>query len=77
MATLAMMMGPVRDGWAVFLTNGREVARFRGLGAGRRALRFLVRARNDQVQDRVRRGCRLPAPACMCPLSRCLPVRWR
>jgi len=44
MATLALMMGPVHDGWAVFLTNGREVARFRGLGARRRALRFLVRA---------------------------------
>jgi hypothetical protein len=44
MTALALMVGPTRDGWAVFLTNGREIVRFRGIGARRRALRYLARA---------------------------------
>jgi hypothetical protein len=39
---LAILLRPVAWGWAVCLTNGRELARFRGPGAHRRALRWLV-----------------------------------
>ena len=39
MTTLALMIGPVHHGWAVYLTDGRELARYRGLGARCRALR--------------------------------------
>lgn len=39
MTALALMIGPTRDGWAVYLTDGRELARFHGLGARCRALR--------------------------------------
>ncbi len=38
---LAITMKQVPGGWAVCLTNGRELARFRGLGARFRALRYL------------------------------------
>jgi hypothetical protein len=44
MTALALMLGPTPDGWAVYLTNGREVRRFRGLSAKRKALRFIRRA---------------------------------
>jgi hypothetical protein len=39
MSTLALMIGPVHHGWAVYLTDGRELTRYRGLGARCRALR--------------------------------------
>ena len=39
MTTLALMIGPINHGWAVYLTDGRELARYRGLGARCRALR--------------------------------------
>jgi hypothetical protein len=39
--TLAIMLNPIRAGWAVCLTDGRELARFRGPGAHFRALRYL------------------------------------
>jgi len=41
MNTLAVMLKPIDHGWAVTLTNGRELARFTGPGARRRALRYL------------------------------------
>ncbi len=41
---LAMTLRPVPCGWAVQLTNGRELARFRGPGALWRAQRYLRRA---------------------------------
>jgi hypothetical protein len=41
---LALMVGPTIDGWAVYLTNGREVIRYRGIWAKRRALRFMREA---------------------------------
>jgi hypothetical protein len=44
MRTLALMIGPTADGWAVYVTDGREVGRYRGLGAKRRALRHVARA---------------------------------
>jgi hypothetical protein len=43
MSALALMLGPTRDGGAVYLSNGREVRRFRGLWARRKPLRFIRR----------------------------------
>ncbi|MEA2213275.1 MAG: hypothetical protein QOF83_3223 [Solirubrobacteraceae bacterium] len=42
MNTLALILTPTHPGWAVSLTDGRELARFRGPGAKRRALRYLA-----------------------------------
>ncbi|MDQ6822605.1 MAG: hypothetical protein M3076_20105 [Actinomycetota bacterium] len=39
--TLAIILTPIVGGWAVCLTDGRELARFRGPGARFRALRYL------------------------------------
>ena len=39
-----MMIRPIRYGWAVQLTDGRELARFLGPGAQWRAMRYLRRA---------------------------------
>jgi hypothetical protein len=45
MNTLALMIRPTPFfGWGVYLTDGRELARFTGLWARRRALRYLARA---------------------------------
>lgn len=38
------MLAPIRHGWAIRLSDGREVARFYGPGARWRATRFLARA---------------------------------
>jgi hypothetical protein len=46
MTALAMMIRPTGDGWGVYLTNGRELARFRGIGSKWRAARFLRRFRS-------------------------------
>jgi hypothetical protein len=42
MIALGVTLTPLRFGWAVTLTDGRELARFTGLGARRRALRYLA-----------------------------------
>jgi hypothetical protein len=39
--TLAISLRPIFAGWAVCLTDGRELARFLGPGARARALRYL------------------------------------
>ncbi|HWE34520.1 MAG TPA: hypothetical protein VG410_13595 [Solirubrobacteraceae bacterium] len=41
MNALALILKPIERGWAVTLTNGRELARFTGFGAKRRAERYL------------------------------------
>lgn len=41
MNALAVTLKPIPYGWAVCLTDGQELARFRGLAARYRALRFL------------------------------------
>jgi len=38
-----MIIRPIRHGWAVQLTDGRELARFLGPGARWRAMRYLRR----------------------------------
>jgi hypothetical protein len=42
MATLAIMLKPIPGGWAVCLTDGHQVAQFRGPRARARALRYLA-----------------------------------
>jgi hypothetical protein len=44
MTALALIIRPTRHGWAVYLTDGRELARFRGPGSKWRALRYLASA---------------------------------
>lgn len=44
MNPLRIMLKPITWGWAVSLTDGRELARFRGPGAYDRALRYLQSA---------------------------------
>jgi hypothetical protein len=44
MNALRMMIRPIRYGWAVQWTDGRELARFIGPGARWRAMRYLRRA---------------------------------
>jgi hypothetical protein len=41
MDAVAVILKPVDRGWAVVLTNGRELARFTGVGARWRAIRFI------------------------------------
>jgi hypothetical protein len=40
-SALAIILKPILGGWAVCLTDGRELVRFRGPGARSRALRYL------------------------------------
>lgn len=40
-SALAIILKPILWGWAVCLTDGRELARFHGLGARGRALRYV------------------------------------
>ena len=42
MNPLAVVLKPVNHGWAVALTDGREVARFTGPTAKHRALRYVA-----------------------------------
>jgi hypothetical protein len=43
MTALALMMRPIDRGWAVYLTNGQELVRYRGFLAKQLALRYLQR----------------------------------
>lgn len=43
MNELAITIRPTIDGWAVCLTDGRVLARYRGLWSKHRALRYLQR----------------------------------
>jgi hypothetical protein len=43
MTTLALIITPVPCGWAVGLTDGRQLARFLGPGSRWRAMRYLNR----------------------------------
>ena len=44
MSTLRMILRPIRYGWSVQLSDGRELARFLGPAAKWRATRYLARA---------------------------------
>jgi hypothetical protein len=66
MNTTTMSLVPVQSGWAVMLSDGRELARFTGPDARRRALRYggaadpvLQRPRVERVREmRQERGNR-------------------
>jgi hypothetical protein len=45
MTALALMIRPTHHGWAVLLTDGRELVRFHGPAAKWRALRYITRRR--------------------------------
>ena len=45
MSALAIVLKPISCGWVVALTDGREIARFVGPGAKRRALRYVATLR--------------------------------
>jgi hypothetical protein len=47
MTVLALMIRPTGDGWGVYLTNGRELVRYRGIGSKWRAAQYLRRARDN------------------------------
>jgi len=42
MNAVALMLKHIHHGWAVTLSDGRELVRFRGFGAYHRALRYLA-----------------------------------
>jgi hypothetical protein len=42
MSGLAAMLKPIEHGWAVILTDGRELARFTGFGAKARATCYMA-----------------------------------
>jgi hypothetical protein len=48
MSALAVMIRPTGDGWGVYLTNGRELVRYRGIGSKWRAAQYLRRLRDPQ-----------------------------
>jgi hypothetical protein len=43
MPAMLLMLGPTDGGWAIYLSNGAILARFRGPGARWRATRYLDR----------------------------------
>jgi len=43
MTSFALMIRPTVNGWGVYLTNGQELARYRGPWSRLRALRYLQR----------------------------------
>lgn len=42
MHQLRVILKPSRIGWVIYLTDGREIARFNGPGSLRRAMRHLT-----------------------------------
>ena len=60
MTALGLIIRPTGDGWGVYLTNGRELVRYRGIGSKRRAAAYLTKARSGlDIQEAIRR----PAPS--------------
>ena len=66
MTALALIIRPTRHGWAVYLTDGREVARFNGPAAKRRALRYLARATNALQAPAAARNGHSPPTGATC-----------
>jgi hypothetical protein len=64
MNAVALMIRPTWHGWGVYLTDGRELARFRGPGSKRRALRYLATVTNaPQTPALARKGASSPMGA--------------
>jgi hypothetical protein len=60
MNAVALMIRPTHPGWGIYLTDGRELARFRGPGSKRRALRYLANATEPQDPAVARTGASPP-----------------
>jgi hypothetical protein len=54
MSSLGVMLKPIPRDWVIELTDGREVARFTGRAAKRRALRYL--ASHNILREAARAG---------------------
>ncbi len=52
MTALALLVSPTQDGWGVYLTNGQELARYRGFCSKQLALRYLQRYMRSQLNPR-------------------------
>jgi hypothetical protein len=66
MTALALIIRPIRHGWAVYLTDGRELARFRGPGSKWRALRYLASATKALQTPAVARKGHSPPTGATC-----------
>jgi len=64
MNALMMMIRPIRRGWAVQLTDGGELARFRGPGSRWRAQRYVARV-TDALKRSAPRSAVSPATGLM------------
>ena len=56
MSALRLMLKPIRYGWSVQLSDGRELARFLGPAAKWRAMRYLQRAADALKNSGARLG---------------------
>ena len=75
MNALRLILKPAAHGWSVCLTDGRELARFRGPGSKWRALRYLARATKAlQTPTVARKGDSPPTGATCWPAN--VPRRW-
>jgi hypothetical protein len=64
MNALSLILKPTPRGWAVYLTDGRQLAQFSGPGSKQRALDHVARAtRTLQAPTSIRRG---PPPEGTC-----------
>jgi hypothetical protein len=66
MNALRLILKPTADGWNVCLTDGRELARFRGPGSKWRALRYLASATNALQAPAVARNGHSPPTGATC-----------
>lgn len=66
MNALRLILRPTAHGWAVGLTDGRELARFGGPGSKWRALRYLASATNVLQAPAVARKGHSPPTGTMC-----------
>jgi hypothetical protein len=66
MTALALIIRPTHHGWAVYLTDGRELARFRGPGSKWRARRYLATATNALQPPAVARTLDSPPTGATC-----------
>jgi hypothetical protein len=65
MNALAVTIKPITFGWGIYLTDDRELARFRGPGSKWRALRYLANATKPlRTPDIAKKGARPTGTRC-------------
>lgn len=52
MTALSLLIRPTENGWGVYLSNGQELTRYRGLCARQLAMRYLQRYTRSVVTPR-------------------------